>query len=145
MRVWMRNQVDVNKPIDLHTLKPWERIITSILYQVQDLDLYKKRKERENEKAFMAKMEREEKLKDTLLAYIYNDLVKNRNPQIRKKRKVAEKITLAIDRSFDDVLDEVLSGKDFVSFNIRRIQESPDILLANPSLPIMIEFSKKVL
>ena len=145
MRVFMRYSVNIDKPVELHELKPIQRIITGIRYQVRELDLYKKHMEKKREQEFIAKMQREEKLKDVLNAYIYNDLVKNKNPEIRKRRKIASVLGLSIDRSFEDILDDVITSKDFISFNIVRVPETKDMLLANPSLPIRLRISKKAL
>ena len=145
MRVFMRYSVNIDKPVELHELKPLQRIITGIRYQIREVDIYKKHMEKKREQEFVAKMQREEKLKDVINAYIYNDLVKNKNPEIRKRKKVAAVLGLCIDRSFEDILDDVKNSKDFISFNIERVPENKDALLANPSLPIRLRISKKSL
>lgn len=93
----------------------------------------------------MIRLEREENLKTILLYHIYNDLVKNRNKAIREHKQVARTIIIEVEREFEDILDNVIRGKDFLSYNIDRIQENGDMLLAQPNLPMRLKVSKKVL
>ena len=145
MRVFLRDVVDISQNVDMQSLGYAERIITSIRYQFNQSKYFTRRRRKLEEQKTMIRLEREENLKTILLYHIYNDLVKNRNKAIRQHKQVAKTIVIEVEREFEDILDNVIKGKDFLSYNIYRIQENPDMLLAQPNLPIRLRISKKVL
>lgn len=145
MRVFLRNVVDISQNVDMQSLGYSERIITSIRYQINQSKYFARRRRKLEEQKTMIRLEREENLKTILLYHIYNDLVKNRNKAIREHKQVARTIIIEVEREFEDILDNVIRGKDFLSYNIDRIQENGDMLLAQPNLPMRLKVSKKVL
>lgn len=145
MKVFLRDVVDINQNVDMQSLGYMERIITSIRYQINQSKYFARKRRKLEEQETMIRLEREENLKTILLYYIYNNLVKNKNKAIRQHKQVAKTIVIEVEREFNDILDTVIKGKDFLSYNIKKIEENPDMLLAQPNLPMRLKISKKVL
>lgn len=72
----------------------------------------------------------------------------NRSTSTRVNKKLNNKapmyVLISIDRSFKDVLNEVLEQKEFDGYTLEEYVANPDVLQVFPDLPILIKFTRKV-
>lgn len=145
MRVLVRTVVDTDdaKNIELSELSAFEKI--SVAFQVKykqgkgyQQRLAKERAKEEREIAYQI-----DKLKEALLYRIHNTL--NSDLKGNSSKKVPKKIIIAVDRSYRNIIGNVITSKEFLGFDIKVKREHPDMLLAFPALPIMLTVEKKVI
>lgn len=72
----------------------------------------------------------------------------NRSTSTRLNKKLNNKapmyVLISIDRSFQDVLKEVLEQKEFDGYTLEEYIANPDVLQVFPDLPILIKFTRRV-
>lgn len=136
MKLYSHDIVDINEPVELRSLSPIQKIITSIRFQFSESRFSVKAK-RKQMKELSLKQQRIEALKDSIMFRIYNDLLQEKNDVKIKS------IRLFVDRSFNDIIDVVLTSSDFTSFNMEVVEEDKDMLIVYPQIPIMLKISSK--
>jgi hypothetical protein len=87
-------------------------------------------------------MQRDEKLKDLLLAQIYKELI--RNTSMSGKDEVCKSVVISVDASYKYSLKRVLKHKDFLPYSIELVPENTDVRKAFKDMPFLIRVSKKV-
>ncbi len=142
MRVKIRKVLDMNKPINIRTLQPVMKIYVGFMMKYRESDSYQRKLNRSLEAAAVARMQRDEKLKQLLLAQIYREL--GSNFELGKQGKTCTNIIISVDAAYHKSLDRVLSHKDFLPYDIRRVPENSDLRKAFKNMPYLIEVSKKL-
>lgn len=143
MRALIRKEINLDAPINLESLKPFERIVVAIQCQIRETKFYKLHKQKSHEEAYKRKVVREERLKDSMLVFIYGELVKNN--YFKKENSNCESLVLAINHEYEEELYEVIKSKDFLSFDLKILPFNNDMLLSFDNLPILVEVRKKIL
>lgn len=135
MRTYIRSKVDLDRPVQLDKLSPWERITTSFRLKFTQSRLYQGMLDKELEKEKKLRLQRIDDLKNMLLSRI--------DTELRRKSDRVERITIQITRGFDDIIDDVITSVDFYSFEINKRYVNPDFLLSFPELPILLDVRRR--
>ena len=143
MKVFIRQELCVDKPINLRRLPPLKKISAALLVKYRESNWYQKAEFRRREQQYAIQSQRDESLKEIILAYIFKELYQN--TKLSSKGDVCEELTLKIDIRYRDSLDRVLKHKDFILYDIREISEDADARVAFPKMPILISIRKKVI
>lgn len=143
----MRTIVDIDngKAVNIRNLGLIEKILTPIRMRHRDSKMYKRNQEKEQAKLDIARMTKIDKLKEVLLYRINQNLLDNKSKIARENGKLIKSMTISVDRGYKDVIRTVIESKEFLAYNIKLKRENPDILLACPSLPLLLEIEKKVI
>lgn len=135
MRTYIRSKVDLDRPVQLDKLSPWERITTSFRLKFTQSRLYQGMLDKELEKEKKLRLQRIDDLKNMLLSRI--------DTELRRKSDRVERITIQVTRGFDDIIDDVITSVDFYSFEINKRYVNPDFLLSFPELPILLDVRRR--
>lgn len=136
MRTFIRNKVDLDKPVKLEELKPLTRIATSIRYRYLNSKLYLGVKDKEENQKLLERTQKIEEVKNIILSRI--------DKTLNRKDNYCLRVDIAINRGFEDVIDDVLYSVDFIAYTIDRKEEDEDFLRSFPETPILISVRKKV-
>lgn len=132
MRVKMRREVNLNdlenKPVEISELKPIERIVVGFRMWGRSNPIYKALNEKNSNAAMKKRMLLIDNVKEVLLIKLNKEL---------KGKSVVE---FNISRSYLDIIDDVFSSSEFLSFKITRIPENHDILLSFSDMPMRFRF-----
>ena len=150
MRVKVRSILDVDKPINLRRLSPKDKIVAGIMTQIKSTNIYKRNRQRKLEAVYLEQLKQDEDLKNYLLALIYRELIQNNT--LSTKDKVCESIIIEVSQRYQDSLERLFPNlfgkqgepnKDFLSYDITKIEENTDIRRAFKEMPIRLKCSKK--
>ena len=64
---------------------------------------------------------------------------------MKKKGLHTKYIRLVVRQSYADILDEILTHKEFLPYEIERVPENADVRLAFPDMPIILNAERKTL
>lgn len=142
MRVKVRDVLDVSKPINVKRLSPIMKVYAGIVTKWRESASYKRKLDKSLEAEAILRMQRDEQLKQRLLAQIHREL--NTNTNLKGEGKVCKSIVISVEASHNKSLTRVLEHKDFLPYVIKRIPENEDIRKAFRTMPYLIEVSKKL-
>jgi len=132
MRVKMRREVNLddldNKPVEISELQPMERIVVGFRMWGRNSSIYKSLHEKNSNAAMKKRMMLIDNVKEVLLIKL--------NKELKNKRVVEFNIS----RTYLDIIDDVFSSSEFLSFKITRIPENRDILLSFSDMPLRFRF-----
>lgn len=152
MRVEIREIIDINQPINLRTLSPLDKILTAIRCSFSNSNISMMSRKKREQEAHQKRLEREDYLKDVLLTKAYQTLVKKSEI---KEGELSEKVFITVNAEYKDILfDEfdsagnllhksILKQSDFAQYDVKFVEEEPDIRRAFPEMPYMLVFSRK--
>lgn len=152
MRVKVRKILDVSAPVNLRDLSPLDKIKAGIIIQWMHTNFYKNYKKHKNEELYGEQVKKDEILKTLLLGKLYNEL--DNNTTLREKNKVCDSIIISVEHGYKESLIRLFpnlfgesgaNSKDFISYDVERVQENSDIRKAFPDMNILLRFSKKTL
>lgn len=152
MRVRVRSTIDLDKPINLKRLGPVDKIYAGIISQWRSHKFYKSSKRKKEEAAYVEQTKRDETVKSYILAYLYGEL--SQNNTLKTLGRTTQSIVIEVNQKYEDSLKRLLPnlydptkepGKDFVAFDVERVEENSDIRRAFPDMPILLRATKKVL
>ena len=135
MRTLIKRKVKITEDLDLSKLDGFERVKCAVRYRWNNSTFKKSLDEKNDNKALELLMKRKEELKGILLYQFRAILIEN------NKVRVA---TISVDRCYEEILDDTLNMTDFIGYEIKRLKENKDYLLAFPDLPILLEVRKRV-
>lgn len=150
MRVLVRNELDLSKPVNLKRLSPLEKVKAGIISQIMQNSFYINYKRQKDEESYMQILKEDEMVKSLILAELYAEL--NQNRTLSERGVKAEEIIITVDAKYEESLKRLFPNlfgqqgnphKDFISFNIDRVSENPDIRLAFKNMPILLRASAK--
>ncbi|MNN11607.1 hypothetical protein D3C81_1245720 [compost metagenome] len=133
MRVFVREKIDIDKEIDLDVLKPLERIVVATRSAISKTSIFRDYKQKELDRELVHRMKTIEDLKLVLLYHL-------------DRKLSSDNIKCAyidVDRRYDEYLDETLNSIDFMSYDIKIMEENSDYLVAFPDLPILLKVGRK--
>ena len=143
MKVKIRNELDIDKPVNLKRLKPTMKIYAGIITKWRQTKFYQTAARNRAEAEYTRQVQRDENLKSLLLAQMYRELTNNTTLQSRGE--VCQEIILEVNNDYRDSLDRILTHRDFIAYDISRVDENEDIRKAFNNMPILLRVSKKVL
>lgn len=142
MKIKIRDELNVDAPVNLRRLTPRMKLYAGFMVKVHESRWYQTGKHKKEEREYAKQLQQDEQLKDALLATLYRELVSNKT--LEERDDVCTSITVGIDSKHKKSLERILSQKDFIMYDIQRIEEQPDIRKAFPDMQILIRVSKKV-
>lgn len=132
MRLKVRREVNLddldNKPVDIDELKPFDRIVVGLRMWGRNSAVYKSLHEKRSNAKIQERMQLIDNVKEAILI------------KLNKELKNSRKIEFCLPRAYLDIIDDVFSSSEFLSFKIERIYENPDILLSFPDMPMRFIF-----
>lgn len=142
MKVFIRQELCVENPINLRKLAPLKKIYAAVLVKYRESKWYTKAENRRLEQQYAIQAQKDERLKELILAYVFKEL--SQNAKLKEKGDVCEELVLKVDSKYRDSLNRILKHKDFILYDIHEIQENPDVRLAFPKMPILISIKRKM-
>lgn len=143
MKVFVRDSLNLEKPVNLRRLSSPMKLYVGIVMKWRESKMYKVKINKQLQAEYLEQVKRDDKLKEVLLAQIYNEL--NNNHTLGEKGEVCDSIVLSVKSKYFASLERVLSHKDFLMYDIRRVEENSDIRVAFKNMPILLEVRKKLL
>lgn len=150
MRVLVRNELNLSKPVNLKKLTPYEKVKAGIISQIMQNSFYINYKRQKDEESYMQTLKEDEMIKSLILAELYAEL--NQNRTLAERGMKAEEIIITVDAKHEESLKRLFPNlfgqqgkphKDFISFNIDRVPENSDIRQAFKNMPILLRASAK--
>lgn len=150
MRAKIRRVLDTSKPINLRLLSPIDKIKAGFITQWQTTDFYKRNKLKKEDAEYQALVQKDDNLKNFILALLYKEL--SQNHLLSEKGKICDSMIISIDQRYEDSLQRLFpdiflgSGepnKDFLSYEISKVPENADIRKAFKEMPILLKCAKK--
>lgn len=145
MQYFVRKELDVSEPINLRKLSPSMKIYAGVLSSWRNTRYYKKKYAKRKEIEEQVRIQKDERLKDYLLAMIYKELD---NQTISKRLQTGEEcleVIIQVNSVSIYSLNRVLKSKEFLPYKIERIPEEKDFRIAFPDMPVLIRVQKLVL
>ena len=145
MQYFVRKELDVSEPINLRKLSPSMKIYAGVLSSWHNTRYYKKKYAKRKEIEEQVRIQKDERLKDYLLAMIYKELD---NQTISKRLQTGEEcleVIIQVNSVSIYSLNRVLKSKEFLPYKIERMQEEKDFRIAFPDMPVLIRVQKLVL
>lgn len=145
MQYFVRKELDVNESINLRKLSPSMKIYAGFMSSWHNTRYYKKKYAKRKELEEQLRIQRDEKLKDHLLAIIYRELDDQTiNRKMRTNDECLEIVVQVKSKSIHS-LNRVLKGKEFLPYEIERVPEEEDFRIAFPDMPVLIRVRKRAL
>lgn len=141
MKIKIRNELDVDSPVNLRRLKPIMKLYAGLMVKIHESRWYQTGKHKKEEQEHARQVKEDERLKDALLAVLYRELISNKSLETRSD--VCQEITISVDASYGKSLNRILDNKDFIIYDIKKIEENPDIRRAFPDMKILLRASKR--
>ena len=145
MQYFVRKELYVSEPINLRKLSPSMKIYAGVLSSWHNTRYYKKKYAKRKEIEEQVRIQKDERLKDYLLAMIYKELD---NQTISKRLQTGEEcleVIIQVNSVSIYSLNRVLKSKEFLPYKIERIPEEKDFRIAFPDMPVLIRVQKLVL
>ncbi len=141
MRVEVRKELSLENP-NLKEISAADKIALAIKSKLYESKFYRnsvKKMDAEQRK----RLQRINQLKESLLVRLYAELTEDAT--LKKKGLYTKYIRLVVRQSYADILDEVLTHKEFLTYEIERVPENADVRLAFPDMPIILNAERKTL
>lgn len=141
MRVEVRKELSLENP-NLKEISAADKIALAIKSKLYESKFYRnsvKKMDAEQRK----RLQRINQLKESLLVRLYAELTEDAT--LKKKGLHTKYIRLVVRQSYADILDEVLTHKEFLTYEIERVPENADVRLAFPDMPIILNAERKTL
>ncbi len=141
MRVEVRKELSLENP-NLKEISAADKIALAIKSKLYESKFYRnsvKKMDAEQRK----RLQRINQLKESLLVRLYAELTEDAT--LKKKGLYTKYIRLVVRQSYADILDEILTHKEFLPYEIERVPENADVRLAFPDMPIILNAERKTL
>lgn len=143
MRIKIRKELDLDNPINLRELTPFQKIYVGIMTKWRNSDYYRTKVNKQLEEEYAKEVQRDEQLKELILVQIYKELMNNNT--LGERGDICKTITLAINYKSKSSLERIISAKDFLQYNMEIVPENPDVRRAYYDMPVLLRISKKQL
>lgn len=145
MRSLVRRELDLDKSINLKKLAPHMKVYAGVVSKLRETKLYKDIRRKQKEKNHTLEVMKMEKIKNDLLAKIYKELTEQETMKTLDSNAICSDVILQIPVEYEKQLNEILTHKDFLAYDISRVPENKDIRLAFIKMPILLRVKKKIL
>ena len=133
MKVFIRDEVNVDYPVDLSKLSARDKIQAAIISRIHGTDSYKRR---------LLEYEEEKKKKQTASDMLIRDLVNAsvqkeiyNNETLKKYNDTCSEITVAISSEYIDSMERLIEMNAFPTYIISRVPEDRDMRQCFTNLP----------
>ena len=141
MRVKIRDELDFRQKINVRKLSPLMKIYAGLVTQWHETSIYKRKLNKSLENEAVQQMQRDDRLKEVLLAQIFREL--NANTQLESEGKVCQSIVVSVEAKYKKSLDRVLRHRDFLPYRIRYVEENEDLRKAFKDMPYLLKVEKR--
>lgn len=142
MRVEVRKELSLENP-NLKEISATDKIALAIKSKLYESKFYKNSVKKKMDAEQRKRLQRISQLKESLLVRLYAELTEDAT--LKKKGLHTKYVRLIVRQSYADILDEVLTHKEFLPYEIERIPENADVRLAFPDMPIILNVERKML
>ncbi len=142
MRVEVRKELSLENP-NLKEISATDKIALAIKSKLYESKFYKNSVKKKMDAEQRKRLQRISQLKESLLVRLYAELTEDAT--LKKKGLHTKYVRLIVRQSYADILDEVLTHKEFLPYEIGRVPENPDVRLAFPDMPIILNVERKML
>lgn len=142
MKILMRKELDVDKPVNLRLLSPMMKVYAGFALSWHQSNWYQRHEHLRQEKEHAEQMQRDNSLKDGILLCLYRELLNNTT---LKGKDVCNAMIISVDSKYRESLKRILGHKDFIAYDITEIDEDTNLRTAFPNMPILLKFSKKTI
>ena len=142
MRVKVRNELDFDQKINVRKLSPLMKIYAGIVVQWRETEFYHRKLNKSLESVAIQQMQRDEKLKEVLLAQIFKEL--NANSQLEEEGKQCKSIVVSVEAKYRESLERVLKHRDFLPYRIKFVEENGDLRIAFKDMPYLLLVEKRM-
>ncbi len=143
MRVEIRQELDVDSPVNLRKLSPSMKLYAGFMAKLHNSKWYQTSMKRKEEAEHAARIREDESLKNALLATLYRELMTNKT--LESKDDVCKEVVLSVDPRYTESLHRILAHKDFIIYDIAIVEENPDLRRAFPDMSIVLRAGKRTL
>lgn len=141
MKLEIRRVINIDDDIDARALTPLENILVGIRKAWLLSSRYERNQNAKAEKEYIRLSKLKSKCKEDILKYCLKYLLNNELPE--SYSGTISVITLRVPREYEEVLDEVITYKEFSPFIITKVPMNPDLLISFPNAALQIEIRKK--
>lgn len=141
MKIKIRDELDVDSPVNLRRLSPKMKLYAGFMVKIHESRWYQTNRHKKEEQDHARHVKEDERLKDALLAVLYRELISNKS--LEAKNDVCQEITISVDAKYGKSLNRILNHKDFIIYDIQKIEENIDIRTAFPDMKILLRVSKR--
>lgn len=135
MKAFIREEINVDFPVDLNKLKAFDKLYTAIVSRIHSSDSYRRRIiEYEETKR------KEEATKDMLVRDLINASVQQEifnNKSLSKFQDRCIEITFAISAEYVPSMERLISNNSFPTYIIQRVKEDEDLRKCMKDLPAL--------
>lgn len=142
MKVLVRKELCIDTPVNLRVLSPLMKVYAGIALSWHQSNWYQKREHQRQEKEHAEQMQRDNKLKDGILLCIYRELLNNAT---LKGKDVCNSMIISVDHKYKESLQRILGHKDFLAYDIEKVEEDANVRMAFPEMPILLKISRKTI
>jgi len=142
LRVEVRKELSLENP-NLKEISATDKIALAIKSKLYESKFYKNSVKKKMDAEQRKRLQRISQLKESLLVRLYAELTEDTT--LKKKGLHTKYVRLIVRQSYADILDEVLTHKEFLPYEIGRVPENSDIRLAFPDMPIILNVERKML
>lgn len=142
MKIKIRDELDFNQKINLRKLSPLMKVYAGIVTQWHETEMYKRKLNKSMETEAVQQMQRDDRLKEILLAQIFKEL--NSNSQLESEGKVCKSIVVSIEAKYKKSLDRVITHRDFLPYKLKFVEENPDLRKAFKDMPYLLQVEKRM-
>lgn len=142
LRVEVRKELSLENP-NLKEISATDKIALAIKSKLYESKFYKNSVKKKMDAEQRKRLQRISQLKESLLVRLYAELTEDAT--LKKKGLHTKYVRLIVRQSYADILDEVLTHKEFLPYEIERIPENADVRLAFPDMPIILNVERKML
>lgn len=141
MRVLIGKEVNIDKPVNLIQLKPFDRILYSALDAFHRTKYYTRRIAQTVEKEAERKRMLRENFLDDILTAIHQQITMNNG--LKKKNDTCNAVLLSVKPKYTSFIDEVITAKDFTAYHIEHIKPDKTIEQFCKELPHLIYIEQR--
>lgn len=142
MRVEVRKELSLENP-NLKEISAADKIALAIKSKLYESKFYRNSVKKKMDAEQRKRLQRINQLKESLLVRLYAELTEDAT--LKKKGLYTKYIRLVVRQSYADILDEILTHKEFLPYEIERVPENADVRLAFPDMPIILNAERKTL
>ena len=141
MRVLVGKEVNVDKPVNLMELGPFDRILYSAIDAFHRTKYYTRRIAQTAEKEEERKRTIRENFLDDLLTIIHQQVTMNIG--LRDKNDTCNAILISVKPKYVPFIDEVITAKDFTAYCLEHIKPDKAIEQFANNLPHLIYIEQR--
>lgn len=154
MRAVIDREVDIRQPINLRRLSPWQKVVVAVRKEISESSFFRASRREQIQNARRKRIMREERVKETILTKIYQELIKGQSVEGGGR---VENIVIAVNPEYKDIIFDfcnsagdvvwksIFSHSDFAQYHIVPVAENADLRRAFSNMPYLFEVSQRAM